>query len=108
MTKAEIQYLMKSGFTLDEIRELDREPENAPQPSQELQEAPEEAKAEETPAEETEAPESAPAASHEDILAAEVAKLRETVKQLQAAALGALTQPGTGAGETIEDIVAKM
>ncbi len=113
MTKAEVTYLMRAGFTLAEIIALEQEPKNAPaqpeqpapaaaQPAQDAQGAPEAEQTQKDPAADAKPAQDAGAA-----LAEEVRLLRETVKDLQAAALKSARQPG-GSEETIEDIIAKM
>lgn len=105
MTKAEISYLLKNGFSLSEILALEAGDQLPP-----AEEAPAEPPAEEQPAGEAEE-EKAPDAEAPDpalALAAEVKSLQATVKQLQAAALASLRQPGSDAQMTIEDIVAAM
>lgn len=116
MTKAEVTYLMGAGFSLAEIIALEQEPKNAPaqpdqpapaaaqpaQPAQDAQGAPEANQTQKDPAADAKPAQDAGAA-----LAEEVRLLRETVKDLQAAALKSARQPG-GSEETIEDIIAKM
>lgn len=122
MTKAEVTYLMKAGFTLGEIIELDQERGNAA-PVKQPEAAPAGADPAGTPEPETSAsPETAAesiknpspgkaqenqgkAAALDAAVAAELAQLRQTVKELQAAALSSLRQPGTKE-MTVEDIVA--
>jgi hypothetical protein len=108
MTKAEVSYLMKAGFTLGEIIELDQERGNA-EPVKQPEAAPAEAPAA-TPEPEAPAPvspENAAPSPQEDALAKQVEKLTATVEKLQAAALANLSQPG-GRKESMEDIVAAM
>ena len=120
MTKAEVTYLMKAGFTLGEIIELDQERGNAA-PVKQPEAAPAGADPAGTPEPGTPAsPETAagssenpspgkaqenPAPALDAAVAAELAQLRQTVKELQAAALSSLRQPGTKE-MTVEDIVA--
>lgn len=120
MTKAEVTYLMKAGFTLGEIIELDQERGNAA-PVTQPEAAPAGADPAGTPEPETSAsPETAaesvkkpspgkaqenPAPALDAAVAAELAQLRQTVKELQAAALSSLRQPNTKE-MTVEDIVA--
>ena len=120
MTKAEVTYLMKAGFTLGEIIEIDQERGNAA-PVKQPEAAPAGADPAGTPEPETSAsPETAaetgknpspgkaqenPAPALDAAVAAELAQLRQTVKELQAAALSSLRQPGTKE-MTVEDIVA--
>lgn len=108
MTKAEVSYLMKAGFTLGEIIELDQERGNA-EPVKQPEAAPAVAPAA-TPEPEAPAPvspENAPT-PQEDALAKQVERLTATVEKLQAAALANLSQPGGNKKESMEDIVAAM
>lgn len=109
MTKAEVSYLMKAGFTLGEIIELDQERGSA-EPVKQPEAAPASAPAA-TPEPEAPAPvspENDPVQpSNEEKLAQQVEKLTATVEKLQAAALANLSQPG-GRKESMEDIVAAM
>ena len=107
MTKAEVSYLMKAGFTLGEIIELDQERGNA-EPVNQPEAAPASTPAA-TPEPEAPAPESPEnvPTPQEDALAKRVEKLTTTVEKLQAAALANLSQPG-GKKESMEDIVAAM
>lgn len=107
MTKAEVSYLMKAGFTLGEIIELDQERGSA-EPVKQPEAAPASAPAD-TPEPEAPAPESPEnvPTPQEDALAKQVEKLTATVEKLQAAALANLSQPG-GKKESMEDIVAAM
>ena len=107
MTKAEVSYLMKAGFTLGEIIELDQERGSA-EPVKQPEAAPASAPAA-TPEPEAPAPESPEnvPTPQEDALAKQVEKLTATVEKLQAAALANLSQPG-GKKESREDIVAAM
>lgn len=109
MTKAEVSYLMKAGFSLGEIIELDQERGNA-EPVKQPEAAPAEAPAA-TPEPEAPAPvspENAAPSPQEDALAKQVEKLTATVEKLQAAALANLSQPGGNKKESMEDIVAAM
>lgn len=104
MTKEEIKFLMTKGFSLAEVLEIEAgkpaEPEpEAPEPDG----APAEEPAEGEDPEETPVP-AAPAPE----LAAEIAALRQTVKDLQAAALAGLRQPAPDPEKSLEDIVAAM
>lgn len=120
MTKAEVKYLMNAGFSLGEIIELDQERGNAA-PVTQPEAAPAGADPAGTPEPGTPAsPETAaessgnpspgkaqesPAPALDAAVAAELAQLRKTVQELQAAALSTLRQPG-GKEMTVEDIVA--
>ena len=105
MTKTEIQYLLKNGFSLAEILAL--EAGDQPEPAEETPAAP----PAEDPAGEAEAPEAAPDAetpAPAPGLAEEVKALRAVVEKLQSAALNALRQPGGESEKSLEDIVAEM
>lgn len=107
MTKAEVSYLMKAGFTLGEIIELDQERGNA-EPVKQPEAAPASAPAATPEPEAPVSPENDPVQpSNEEKLAQQVEKLTATVEKLQAAALANLSQPG-GRKESMEDIVAAM
>ncbi len=105
MTKPESTYLLQNGFSLSEILAL--EAGDHPQPAEEK---PAEPPAEQPAGEAEEEAEEAHAETPDPALALaeEVRTLRDTVKQLQAAALASLRQPGGDPEMTIEDIVAAM
>lgn len=105
MTKTEIQYLLKNGFSLAEILAL--EAGDQPEPAEETPAAP----PAEDPAGEAKAPEAEPDTETPPAapgLAEEVKALRAVVEKLQSAALNALRQPGGESEKSLEDIVAEM
>lgn len=103
MTKPEISYLLKNGFTLSEILAL--EAGDQPQPAENPAQPPAEQPAPETPPAPDPEPDPEPG-TNPDPSAEKIAALEAQIEKLQAQILRTGTNQPGGKDETLEDLVA--